>query len=306
MTDAGSPVAGPSGTEPTGSAALEAPPRPRTSRGLVAGLVGGSLAAGAAGIALAVALAPLLLEWTLPRPAPAVSAAQAGVIEQALADRADLAAQLDAAAAEYRADAADWQSYLDGAEQWRALTAAPPEPVPNPGGDAMPGDDPTGRAFLDSIGAGSVSVSFDAGERNCGYAGASSPWMVAVGGCFSTQYPDTLFLAWDRGGEAAVWAIFVHEAMHWYQAEHGYELYLAVADARVDPAEWTAALEIDASCRAVFEHGIPIEDYESTSSPCSIGSEWHDGWLRDRAAALGAMVSAPDPESYEVLPEARP
>ena len=55
----------------------------------------------------------------------------------------------------------------------------------------------------------------------------------------------------------------------------------------------------------MFQYGNPIEDFENTSAPCT-ALDWHDGWLVQQAAALGAMTLAPDPEAFEVLPVVRP
>ena len=70
-----------------------------------------------------------------------------------------------------------------------------------------------------------------------------------------------------------------------------------------DDYEW--ALETDASCRAVYQHGIDRSAFDGSSSPCDI-TDWHDGWFVDQLAALGVRTSAPTPEEFEVSAVVRP
>ena len=283
------------------------PPVRPGGRGRAAALAVGSTLALAGGAVIAVLLLPVAFDALVPQEDPRVLGVQSAVIADVLDANAELDAQLAAQHAQFQDTLTTWQSFESGAASWRGTQDPPPAGAPNPGGDAMPGDDPTGRALLDAIGAVNVSVAFDSSANNCGYASIESdpPYWLAVGGCYNSAFRNTLFMAWDPGTEDSVWPIFVHEAMHWYQAEHHYELYLAVSEAGADPTAWSNALEVDASCRAVFQMGIPIEQFEDTSAPCT-ALDWHDGWLRDQAAALGAMIAAPDPEAFEVLPVARP
>ena len=304
-----------SSTEPTNT---DAPPigaeppidsaRPaKRHRVRAAVLVVGSTLALFVGAVIGVIALPIAFEALIPRAEPRVIDAQREIIDEVLAVSTPIDVQLVDANAAFQADHDTWQSFEAGAASWRGTQDPPPAGAPNPGGDALPGDDPTGRAFLDSIGAVGVSVAFDSSANNCGYSGIGSdpPYFLAVGGCYNSAFRNTLFMAWDPGTEDSVWPIFVHEAMHWYQAEHSYELYLAVSEAGADQTAWSNALEVDASCRAVFQYGIPIESFADTSAPCT-AADWHDGWLTAQAAALGAMVAAPDPEAFEVLPVVRP
>ena len=284
--------------------------RRRGQSGRVVGrvaLVLGSALALAGGLALAVIAVPTVIEATVPQNEPRVYGAQTSMIEDVLDASAELDQQLGDSTDRFQAELETWRSFEAGAAAWRGTSTPPPAGAPNPGGDQLPGDDPSGRGLLDAIGATGVSVAFDSSGNNCGYSSiaSDSPFFLAVGGCYNSTFRDTLFMAWDPGTEDSVWPIFVHEAMHWFQADRHYELYIAIEDAGADAAAWSAALEVDASCRAVFQFGIPIEDYEDTSAPCT-APQWHDGWLAEQAAALGAMVAPPDPESFEVLEVVRP
>jgi hypothetical protein len=285
----------------------EHPQPPRRRGGLATALAVISTLALAGGVALAVMMLPSVIEALVPRDDPRVIGAQTEIIADVLEANAELQTQLSDASTTFQERLTTWQSIESAAASWRGSPESPPAGASNPGGDAMPGDDPTGRALLDSIGATNVSVAFDSSGNNCGYSSVQSdpPYWLAVGGCYNTGYRNTLFMAWDPGTEDSVWPIFVHEAMHWYQYEHHYELSLAITDAGADETAWSNALEVDASCRAVFQIGIPIEQFEDTSSPCT-ALDWHDAWLRDQAAALGAAVAGPDPETFEVLPVTRP
>ena len=285
-----------------------APARGRARRviGAIA-IVTGSTLALAGGITLAITTLPTVFEALLPTNDPRVLGAQTAIIDTVLDSRTELDAQLLESNTQFQEQVSTWQSFEAGAASWRGTITPAPAGEPNPGGDAMPGEDPTGRAFLDAIGATGVTIAFDASGSNCGYSGIESnpPFTLSVGGCYNSAYRNTLFMAWDPGTEDSVWPIFVHEAMHWYQAEHHYELYFAIDEAGADQSAWSNALEVAASCRAVFQYGIPIEDFENTSAPCT-ALDWHDGWLVQQAAALGAMTLAPDPEAFEVLPVVRP
>lgn len=298
----------PAAPDPAATGALPPPPgrppRKGASRGTVAALVLTSLAASGVGIVLTLVLVLPMMISLIPQETSAVTAAQGSAIDDILSANRELTNDLSTEQQRYLTDVDTWQGYEDGAQEWRDWTDSPPPPTPNPGGNAMPGSDPDGRDFLDSIGATTVTISFDAGSINCGYKSGGPGW-VSVGGCYNRDYPDTLFLAWDQGAEDLVDVIFVHEAMHWYQIYHNYEIILAIDDAGL----WSSfdlSLETDASCRAVYEHGFTIADYAETTSPCYAGDDWSDTWLRDQAADLGVMVEPPTPENYEVLEEARP
>lgn len=236
----------------------------------------------------------------------AVSGVQQEAIGAAMARDAATAGRLVAQRESYRADLAAWDADEAEVAAWRATDAAPPAGVPNPGGSRMPGDDPSGRAFLDSIGATGVQVVFDAGAGNCGYnAGGDEGWSYAAGGCYDTDYRNRLFLAWDPGAESLVRSVFVHEAMHWYQYEHYFPVFVRAARAGVTHDDYVHELESDASCRAVYAHGIARSEYEDSSSPCDIDG-WYEGWLTDQLVARGARTTAPTPGEYEVSEVIRP
>lgn len=263
--------------------------------------VAGRIALAAATAVLAVVVAGAITT-AAPAPTPrlptAVSAAQQQLIAQEVAQRADLLAQREERGAEYRDQLATWERVQQQAADFRASDRLPTPAIPNPGGTALPGDDPQGRALLDSIGATDVRVVFEAGPENCGYDGT-------VGGCYQPAYPDALFMAWSPGHRSLAWPIFVHEAMHWYQYEHSIELVYLASAAGIDPVVWTPQWESDASCRAVFEHGIPRSTFAGTSAPCSIDG-WHDQWLTEYMVGLGLPTAAPDPEAFEVAEVVRP
>jgi hypothetical protein len=170
----------------------------------------------------------------------------------------------------------------------------------------MPGGDPYGRAFLDSIGATDVTVVFDAGPDNCGYYGNGGGYgYVYAGGCFRGDYANTLYMAWDPGAEDIVWPIFVHEAMHWFQAEtYAQDTYLADF-AGIDQSQYNERWEADASCRAVYVYGMSLSDYEGSSSPCTIDG-WYEGFIADYLTSLGANLAEPDPATYELSESSRP
>ena len=154
---------------------------------------------------------------------PALSADQRSSIQAELSEHADLLAQLDDQRAAYNTAVSQWDQSLSWAEDAHGPADQPSVAVANPGGDALPGDDPYGRAFLDSIGATDVVVVFDAGPDNCGFygnSGGGDSGYVYAGGCFRADHSNTLYMAWDSGAEDIVWPIFVHEAMHWYQDEN--------------------------------------------------------------------------------------
>jgi hypothetical protein len=151
-----------------------------------------------------------------------------------------------------------------------------------------------------------VQLVLDAGSDNCGYqAGGNGPYTLVLGGCFDTRFPNTVLLAWEPGTEDRVWAIFVHEVMHWYQYQTYYPAFLAAQRVGVDEDAYVTALESDASCRAVNLHGVPASQYATTSAPCSVDG-WYDGWLLDQLASLGVPVIEPVAETYEVSAVTRP
>lgn len=239
-----------------------------------------------------------------PQP-PRLTAEQADVIEGEFAERAALAGDLTAQRDAYESRLSDWEQSEEWADDFYASTAVPTPTVPNPGGNAMPGSDPYGRAFLDSIGATDVSVVFEAGPENCGYYGNGGGYDYYVGGCFDPSYPNTLFMAWDPGGESIVWPIFVHEAMHWFQDETYIQAtYLADLDG-ISFSQYSPTWEADASCRAVYVYGIPIEDYVDSTSPCTI-SGWYEGYITDYITSLGADLSEPVAEDFELVESSRP
>lgn len=247
------------------------------------------------------------LEWMMAdRRAPAVTTAQANVVVSAFEATAGFAAEVRRARGAFLEARSGWEADAAWIARWLEEDAAPEPQVPNPGGQALPGDDPYGRAFLDSIGATDVQVIFDAGAENCGYAGQEDgPGTLVVGGCYQTAYPDWLFVAWEPGIERLAWPLFVHEAMHWYQYRT-YFPYLRAADrAGISESEYDAALERDASCRAVYLHGIDRSAYAGSSSPCDL-DDWYDGWFVDQLIALGVRTSAPTSEEFEVSAVVRP
>ncbi|MDQ1205911.1 hypothetical protein [Microbacterium sp. SORGH_AS_0862] len=243
-------------------------------------------------------------EWLLA--SRVLSPEQESAIADTFAAASDKVTATQQATARYESDRRAWDDEHAQVEQWKTGTDAPLLAVPNPGGRAMPGPDPDGRAFLSSIGADRVQVAFDAGDENCGYhLSERTGYEIVVGGCYSTRYPGWLFIAWDPGMEASVWPVFVHEAMHWYQYQNYYPAFLAADRAGVTDDQYGPELEADASCRAVYVHGIPASDYVDTSSPCDVEG-WYDGWLLDHLASLGVQVTEPVAADYEVLEVVRP
>ncbi|MBZ4487923.1 hypothetical protein LQ938_12445 [Microbacterium sp. cx-55] len=300
------------GVAPTGDAeagvapvAVWGPPPPRRRRWVWVSLtiLAIVLVLGAAGAFTARLLLDARAEALAAR---TVSAAQQSVVDAEFARISETTARIGEQATAYRDARASWDAEQEQAAQWRTGTTAPPDPVPNPGGTAMPGGDPTGRAFLDSIGAPQVQLVFDAGADNCGYeAGGSGPYTLVLGGCFDTRFPNSVMLAWEPGTEGRVWAIFVHEVMHWYQYQTFYPAFLAAQRVGVDGDAYGAQLESDASCRAVYQHGIPAWQYANSSAPCDVDG-WYDGWFLDHLASLGVPVTEPVAEAYEVSPVVRP
>jgi hypothetical protein len=235
-----------------------------------------------------------------------ISPEQAAAIADTFAAASDKVTATQQATADYEGDRRAWDDEHAQVEDWKAGNDSPLLAVPNPGGRAMPGADPDGHAFLASIGADRVQVAFDAGDDNCGYhLSERTGYDIVVGGCYSTRYPNWLFLAWDPGMESSVWAVFVHEAMHWYQYQNYYPAFLAADRAGVTDDQYGPELEADASCRAVYVYGIPASDYVDTSSPCDVDG-WYDGWLLDHLASLGVQVTEPVAADYEVLEVVRP
>ena len=283
------------------SPAVEPPLRKRRTALIV------SLAVGVPVLAAAGVFAFLLLSGAFADPEPPqLTAAQADRIEDEVAEREDLLGQLDEKRSEFRTAVDQWDQSEVWAEEAHGPADQPTVAVPNPGGDAMPGDDPTGRAFLDSIGATDVSVVFDAGPDNCGYYGnGGQADYVYAGGCFRGDYANTLYMAWDSGAEDLVWAIFVHEAMHWFQAEKYAQATYLANFAGIDAASYNDKWEADASCRAVYVYGMSLDDYADSSSPCTIDG-WYEGWISDYLTSLGADLAEPDPAAYELAETSRP
>jgi hypothetical protein len=227
-------------------------------------------------------------------------------MESEIDERLDLLDQLDTNRAEYHTQVSQWDQALSWTEDNHASSLAPTPNTANPGGDAMPGGDPYGRAFLDSIGATDVTVVFEAGPENCGYYGNGGNYnFVYAGGCFNPAYANTLFMAWDSGAEDIVWSIFVHEAMHWYQNENYLQDTYLADFAGVSYDAYRERWEADASCRAVYVYGIPIDDYVGSSSPCTIDG-WYEGFIADFLGGLGAKITEPDPATFEVAEASRP
>lgn len=304
MTIGPGPV--PAGSPP-GSAqpVAPAPPRRRSGAGWIIGL---SLSMALA-VLLAIGAGGAWLIWQERERVLAsrvLSPEQVAAIADTFAAAADDVAATEQAAADYRSDRQDWDDDHAQVDAWKAQTDSPLLVAPNPGGAAMPGADPDGRGFLASIGAGQVQIAFDAGDDNCGYHLAErTGYEIVVGGCYSTRYPNWLFLAWDPGMEDTVWPVFVHEAMHWYQYQNYYPAFLAADRAGVTDDQYGPQLEADASCRAVNLYGIPASAYVDTSSPCDVAG-WYDGWLLDHLASLGVKVAEPVVSDYEVLEAVRP
>ena len=287
----------------TGDFGLE-PERPRRTRrrGLILALGIGLPVLAAAGAAGYLVLTGFFSD---PEP-PTLAAAQVELIDAEFAERSELISELETQRTDYRQQLANWEQVVEWADDDQEGTDQPVAAVANPGGGAMPGGDPSGRAFLDSIGATDVSVFFEAGPENCGYGGGEGDDdYVYAGGCFNVAYPNTLFMAWDEGAEDLVWSIFVHEAMHWYQSEHYAEASYLAGIADIDYPAYNAQWEADASCRAVYVYGIPLDDYVGSSSPCTVDG-WYEGWIADYLASLGAHRGAPVAAEFEPLETSRP
>ena len=279
------------------------PPPPRRRR--TALIV--SLAVGVPVLVAAGVFAFLLLSGALAdRKPPQLTASQSDRIEVEVAERGELLLELDDQREAYRTAEDQWDQSLAWAEDARGPADQPPVTVPNPGGEALPGGDPTGRGFLDAIGATDVQVVFDASADNCGYYGnGGRADYVYAGGCFQSAHPNTLYMAWDPGAEDIAWSIFVHEAMHWYQAEHYAQATYLADFAGIDEASYNEKWEADASCRAVYVYGMSIDDYVDSSSPCTIDG-WYEGYIADYLTRLGAHLTEPDPATYEVAESSRP
>lgn len=236
----------------------------------------------------------------------ALTSSQQELIATTVEAQAETDAQIAAQREAYRTDLAGWQADQAGAQEWVQSNDAPAPSRANPGGTRIPGDDPDGQGFLDSIGATDVQVFFDAGGENCGYSnGGDDPFSYSAGGCYDTRFRNWLFLAWEPGGERLVWQIFVHEAMHWYQYANYYALFLSAERGGIGHDSYVGVVESDASCRAVAVYGIDRDDYADSSSPCDVDG-WYEGWLRDQLAALGVRVSEPVAADYEVREVIRP
>ena len=241
-----------------------------------------------------------------PHEPPVLSAAQQAAITAEFDERTDLIEQLDAKRAEYRTALSEWNTSEQWADDLRTDTGQPTPAVANPGGTTMPGGDPLGRAFLDSIGATDVTVAFEAGPDNCGYSSTQhDPNYVYSGGCFRDDYPNTLYMAWDDGAEDGVWSIFVHEAAHWYQSEHYAQATFLADYAGIAFDSYRDSWEADASCRAVYVWGMSLDDYEDGSSPCTVDG-WYEGWIADFLTAKGARLTEPEPTSFEPMESSRP
>lgn len=280
---------------------VEPAPRRRYTAVIVSLAVGLPLLI-AGGVVGVLAVAAALKE---PEP-PRLTASQSDRIEVEVAERGEVLLALDEKRDEYRTAEDEWDQSVSWAEDAHGPADQPVVAVPNPGGSALPGDDPAGRAFLDSIGATDVQVVFDAGPDNCGYYGnGGGPYTLYAGGCFRGEFPNTLYMAWDPGAEDVASAIFVHEAMHWFQAErYAQDTYLADF-AGIDSASYSAEWEADASCRAVYVYGRSLADYADTTSPCTIDG-WYEGWIADYLTSRGAQLTEPDPATYELAESSRP
>ncbi|MEV7692553.1 hypothetical protein AB0N73_04405 [Microbacterium sp. NPDC089189] len=238
--------------------------------------------------------------------AEGVTVSQQQIVDAALAAAAPQTEATTTQGEAYRAARSAWDAEQAAVESWRAGTAAPTPAQSNPGGTAMPGADPTGRGFLDAIGATDVQVAYEAGPDNCGYnAEGNDAYTLVVGGCYDTRFPDWVLMAWEPGTEETVWPIFVHEAMHWYQYQNYYAAFLAADRVGVPRDAYIAELEADASCRAVYVHGIPAWRYATSSAPCDVDG-WYDGWLLDHLASLGVPVAEPVAADYEIAEVVRP
>jgi hypothetical protein len=294
-------------TAPAPAAPLALPERPRERLGPWIALIVAAAVVGVGMLGTATAIGWSYLEtqrWLAQE--RTVSAVEQGVVDDAVAAAADTAAQIEAGRTALTDAQEIWDAGQAAMQSRETDDTAPAIESPNPGGDRIPGYEDRMRALLDEIGATDVQVIFDASGQNCGYAGGGADGSLVAGGCYDSRYPDWLFLAWDRGLSAQfVWPIFVHEAMHWYQWEHYLPLFEVASRLGISDDAYRDQLESDASCRAVYEHGIPRSAYDNSSAPCDVDG-WYEGWLVDQLAALGVPTTAPDPESYEVQAVMRP
>ena len=287
------------------------PPHDQAAEPVAAGRTGRralviALAVGVPLVLTGAVFAVLAAAGTFDEPEPPqLTASQAERIDAEFAEREDLLAELDYQRTEYELDLSDWTQSEEWTEEYLADTAQPTPSVPNPGGTALPGADPTGRAFLDAIGATDVTVFFEAGPDNCGYYGNGGTELGYAGGCFRPEYPNSLYMAWDPQAESVAWSIFVHEAMHWYQDEHYIQATYLADFAGVDFESYSSVWEADASCRAVYSYGMTLEDYVDTTSPCTIAG-WYEGYITDYLVSRGANLTEPDPAAYEPVETSRP
>lgn len=261
----------------------------------------------AAGAAAGVGVAHLAADYRQQLlDARSVTGAEQSAVDAAVAASADVVARIQEQRTAYR-DAADlWQRAEASSASFHAADTVPTVSAPNPGGDAFPGGEADARALLDGIGGGAVRIVYDGGPQNCGFAAASQAYSRALGGCYDSDFRNSVFLAWDRGATRAdVWPIFVHEAMHWYQWDRYATLFAAATASGFGPDAYRAQIESDASCRAVYQHGVPASAYDASTAPCDV-DDWSDGWLPAQLAGLGIPVAAPDPEAYEVEAVTRP
>jgi hypothetical protein len=296
------------GDDEVDDAGAVAPHRPHR-RGLWAGVIAG--AAGSAVLAGSLAIGTAMTTGFLDArerldAEGGVSTVERALIDETVAAASEVSAQIAARQQELLDAQTLWRETQQSVEVWRDDDADPAPAVPNPGG-AFPGGDAEERALLESIGASDVQVILDAGPENCGYAqGPPVAGWLAIGGCYNPNYRQWLFVAWDPGfGEDEIWPIFVHEAMHWYQWDRYADLFEAAARSGVSDAQYRAQIESDASCRAVFQHGVDRAAFDNSSAPCDVDG-WHDGWLVEQLAALGVPTAAPDPAAYEVQEVVRP
>lgn len=265
----------------------------------------GILVQAASGVALVAGVSYVQTQALADR---AVTTQQQNIVDQAFAARSDFVTEFDERSEALAQAQGEWDADASSIEAWALTDETPTVAVPNPGGNALPGNDPSGRAFLDSIGATDVQVIFDAGSENCGYTQASegvdTDYWIVWGGCYNTGFRNWLFLAWssDQASDE-LYPLLVHEAMHWYQYQNYYQMFVA-AD-RLGIPDYTSEIEADASCRAVYTHGVPLEAYEESSSPCWVDG-WYEGWLPDFLADQGVPMAAPNPADYEVIDEVRP
>ncbi len=235
-----------------------------------------------------------------------VTTAQQEAVAAAFAATAETATQLTAQREAYRAAVAVWESAVRTDEEFKAGAEPAAPSAPNPGGGQIPGGDADARALLDGLGGTDVQIVYDGGPQNCGYASADDAYQIALGGCYDNRFRTTVFLAWDPGAARSdIWAIFVHEAMHWYQWDRYATLFAAADQVGVDQGSYRSQIESDASCRAVIQHGVPRAFFDRSTAPCDVEG-WHDGWLVEQLAGLGVPTAAPDPEAYEVQEVTRP